>query len=677
MYSRPVRSIPAAVSLAVLTGATAAVLQLSAGPAAADSATLLPTTSVGDLVVDRAHQRIFLSDPVGGRLFTTDLAGKVLATADGLPGINDLLLSDRLYAVMPAAGAIVTFDPATSARTATYDTGGRPETLTAAAGKIWFGEDRQGLGSLDLSGPEPVIIHRPDVPNADGPFPDVFDLWGDAPVIATSPSNPNLLAALELGSSSGAAALFDVSTDPPTLVAHRAFDGGMGLAFSPDGSRLIVTARQRVITALSTRDLSTIENYQATDWAPGAPAVRDDGTIAVRGNTAGYQGAVALYTPGTAAPIKQLDLHPALDAAGKPIALDLTSVGSSLVWSPGGKRLFTVAVKISGLASHPDPILSLQVLNEPVTQPVSLVIQPPGKIEIGQPYTVTGSVSPAPAGSPLMITRSDPSAPDGRRVGPETVPASGSFAFQDVQTVAGRVTYTISYPGEEGYAAATSSGWGYAGTTGPTTLTLDRNGSTWAYGSTVTVTAKLGTTYLERWVRIYADPAGSDQPKRLIAEGAVDSRGARTASFKLNRDTTITAVYLGDEFSPSKSVTSTVYTRASVTTAVAKQYKTAKIGSVPYYYFHKAKNPVFTTTINPYPGRKQYLQIDVWKGGKWVAWSKGYYALNSAGKSVRVLTGKHSVGLRYRVRAAYLDGKSGDTANATAYGPYRYFTFTK
>lgn len=668
----------AAVAVAVMTGTTAVALQLSTGPAAADSATLLPSTSVGDLVVDGAHQRIFLSDPTGGRVITTDYAGKVLATTDGLPGVRDLLLTDRLYAAVPEAGTIVAFNPATSAKAATYDTGGTPKTLGAAAGKIWFGEGRQGLGSIDLSGPEPVVVHRSDIPNADGPFPDIFDLWDYPPMIVTSPSNPDLVATMEPGSSASTAALLDVSADPPILIAHRAVHNGAGLAFSPDGSRLIVTGPQNTVAALSTTDLSTVESYQATDTFPGRPAVRDDGTVAVpAGSSHGYQNAIAVYTPGTAAPTKQLDLGQALDADGNPISLSLTAPAPVAAWEPGGKRLFAVAIKSSSMASHPDPILSLQVLNDPIRKPVSVGIWPPATVEVGQAYTVSGSVTPAVAGLPLVITRTDPATPGGRRVGPETVPASGSFEFQDVQTVAGRVTYVISFPGDDVYAAASDTNGVDAGTTRPTTLTLDRNGTVWANGATVTFTAKLGATYRGREVQIFADPAGSDQPNRRIAAGNVDGTGSKTASLKLTRNTTITAVFAGDDFTPAKTVTSAVSVRASVATTVAKQYKIGKIGSTSYYYFRKTTNPVFTTVLNPYPGRKQYFQVDVYKGGKWVKASGAYYGLTSAGKSVRTLTGTHTTGVRYRVRAAYLARSSGDTANVTAYGSYRYFTFTR
>ncbi|MFI1993842.1 YncE family protein [Actinoplanes sp. NPDC020271] len=675
------RSIPAAVSVAVLTGATAVALQLSTGPAAADSAVRLPNTSLGDLVVDGPHQRIFISDPAGGRVLTIDYAGDILATTDGLPGVGDLMLTDRLYAAMPDAGKIVAIDPATSARTATYDTGGAPQTLAAAGGKIWFGEGREGLGSLDLSGPAPVVVHRPDAPaGSSGQW------WDFAPKIVTSPADPDLIATMEGGSPTSTVALLDVSTDPPTEVAHRAISGpgggggGRDLAFSSDGSRLIVTAIQSTVIALSSTDLSTVESYQPADAFPGAVAVRDDNTFAVvNGGRHSPQKAIALYQPGTVAAVKELDLQPVRDVNGYVnVSLDLTSPAGVAAWEPGGQRLFGIGYKSSTDAWNRDPVLTLQVLNDPAKTPVTIHLTAPARAEIGQSYTVVGRISdPVPAGLPLVITRFDPATPGGQRVGPQTVPESGRLQFYDAPTVAGTITYTVSIPGDEKFAGATASAALPAGVTQPTTLTLDRDGSTWAYGTTVTFTARLGATSRSREVQIWADPDGSDQPNRLVRAGVVDSRGVFTAGLKLTRNTTVTAVFPGDDFTPAKTMRSAVRTRASVGLTVAKQYKTGKIGSTSYYYFRRTKNPVFTTTINPYPGRRQYFQIDVYTRGRWKLWGEAYYSLSSAGKSVRELKGTHSTGVRYRVRSAYIANRTSDTANVTTFGPYRYFTFTK
>jgi hypothetical protein len=62
--------ISAAALVAALAGST--VLTVGAAPAMADSGKALPIQSVGDLVVDGARQRVFVSDPTGGPPHTTE-----------------------------------------------------------------------------------------------------------------------------------------------------------------------------------------------------------------------------------------------------------------------------------------------------------------------------------------------------------------------------------------------------------------------------------------------------------------------------------------------------------------------------------------------------------------------------------------------------------------------------
>ncbi|GAA0439958.1 hypothetical protein Aca07nite_48260 [Actinoplanes capillaceus] len=207
-------------------------------------------------------------------------------------------------------------------------------------------------------------------------------------------------------------------------------------------------------------------------------------------------------------------------------------------------------------------------------------------------------------------------------------------------------------------------------------LALNGNGGIFGYGSTVNFTARLGATHTNRVVEIWADPYGPEA-KRLLKRGTVNSSGYLTASLKVTRNTTLTATFAGDERYDARTVTSTVQTRAAVATAVSKHYKTAKKGSVSYFYFHKKATPKFTTTMTAYPGRRQQVIVEYWSGGKWRAWSKRFVAVKADGKSVAAFTGTHRVGVKFRVRAAYLKGTSGDSANYTTYGAWKYFTFTK
>jgi hypothetical protein len=178
------RRIVAATVVAALAGST--VLAAGATPALADSGRTLPIKSVGDLVVDGARQRIFVSDPTGGKIVETTYDGTVVATASGLPRISGLAISadgDKLYGALESGRAIVALSAATLTEPVRYDLGASvyPLSLESAAGKLWFSYDNYGkdpyigsdgnIGSLDLSGAEPAVALQQDSTGAFGSGP--------------------------------------------------------------------------------------------------------------------------------------------------------------------------------------------------------------------------------------------------------------------------------------------------------------------------------------------------------------------------------------------------------------------------------------------------------------------------------------------------------------------------
>ncbi|MGW1731807.1 hypothetical protein [Streptomyces sp. NPDC001999] len=114
-----------------------------------------------------------------------------------------------------------------------------------------------------------------------------------------------------------------------------------------------------------------------------------------------------------------------------------------------------------------------------------------------------------------------------------------------------------------------------------------------------------------------------------------------------------------------------------MSTSVAEQYRTAKIGSTSYAYFHKKTNPVFTTTMTYYKGRAQQVSLEIYYRGKWYDGGSDYFALGAGGKSVVTLGGTHDTGYRMRMRSSYVNASSGDTVNSTTHGAWKYFIFTK
>ncbi|CAM5425431.1 hypothetical protein STANM309S_00186 [Streptomyces tanashiensis] len=62
----------------------------------------------------------------------------------------------------------------------------------------------------------------------------------------------------------------------------------------------------------------------------------------------------------------------------------------------------------------------------------------------------------------------------------------------------------------------------------------------------------------------------------------------------------------------------TAYARVKVSMAVSKHYKTAKIGSTSYQWFHRNTDPLLTSTMSYYPGRQQRFDLQVSYRGSWV-----------------------------------------------------------
>ncbi|MGK5680657.1 hypothetical protein [Actinoplanes sp. URMC 104] len=644
------RMIRTALSATLVAGSAAFILS-SPGPArAADLVTGLPIASFGDIVVNGASKRIFISDPSGGKLVTTDYAGKVTNTVDKLPGIAGLALADDgdVYAAVPGLNAIVAFSE-NGGRLETYPAGGaeRPLAVAQAGGGIWFGAGNGKLGRLDRSGDEPTL--RPGVVDVS---------FSTGPAFAAS---GNLLVATDTSVKPATFTVVDVSTTPPTKVVTRQLgaDRPQDLAFTADGSRLVTAGLGSPARAVKPADLSTIENYTAGPDG-NAVAVRADGTVAV-GRPGTAAKAVSLFTPGKAAATRQYDLR----NAG-------TLLPGGLAWEPGGPRLFGVSDET--VAGTPEKF-ALQIFGDPSRTTTTVALSVPAKLALGATATITGVfASPVPAGLPVVITRKD--AAGSRRVGPTTVPAGGRFTISDKPAKGGTVTYTVAFAGNDDFSPATVTKSFAVGTAGTTTLSLDRNGGVFAYGSTVTLTAKLGATHSSRTVEIWADPFGSDQPSKLVRRAAVNSKGVLTASYKLTRNTTFSAIFRGDAFTAARAAKSTVSTKVNVWVAIDKHYGTAVVGGVTYHVIRSSVDPSFFTHMPQYPGRKPYLTIDFFNGSKWQTWRASYSVLQN-GVSENILTGTHTIGVRYRVRSAYLYGKSGDTVNTTTYGNYKYFTFSR
>ncbi len=120
------RILTATTALAVVFSSAA----LAAAPAFADTTKPLPVRQTGDIVVDGAHQQVFISDPLNGKIVVTDWSGNVVKQlTTNLSGVSGLELSadsGTLYAAVQDLDAIAVIDTATATETTRYTVGDKP-----------------------------------------------------------------------------------------------------------------------------------------------------------------------------------------------------------------------------------------------------------------------------------------------------------------------------------------------------------------------------------------------------------------------------------------------------------------------------------------------------------------------------------------------------------------------
>ncbi|ARF73479.1 hypothetical protein B7C62_15320 [Kitasatospora albolonga] len=663
------RRISTATAFAVLFSSVVLVGG-AASPAAADSSRILPAASVGDIVTDGLHQRVFVSDPASGKVVATDYSGKVVATFAALPGVRGLELSPdstTLYAAVPGADAIVAIDTATLKEFARYDIGAdtRPTHPALAGGKLWFGYGGDGggggnIGSLDLSGEEPVVTLDQ--------APDPNRLWNSAPLLASTPGAPTTLAAGTQDQSSSRIAVYDVASGTAAQTALQSTGSSylQDLALTPDGQQIVVASSSPYHhQVFRTSDLAAGKSYPSTAY-PNAVEIAPNGTVAA-GVDGWYDPDVYIFPKGAAKAVRTYDFPNTGMHSGSD-----TLVPAALSWAPDGSRLFAVTVNSQN-------VRSLRVLTNTNKSVTSLKVNAPAKAPRAKKLTASGKVTATvafPAGSKVTVVRTDIESPKGKSLGTKPLNANGTFSFTDTPPAGGKVTYRATYAAGATHTASTGAD-AVTVSRAATSLKLDRNKSLHAYNKNVTFTATLGKTHKNRVVELWADPFGADKPKKLVKKGKVNSKGKLSVKVNLKRDTTVTAVFAGDGRYAPKTVKSTAYAKVKVSLKLSKHYRTAKIGKTSYAYYNKKKNPDFTTTMTYYKGRAQRLSLQLNYQGKWYDTGQAYFPLGAKGKSVVMLEGPHDVGYKMRVRASYINNSSGDSVNSTTHTGWKYFIFTK
>lgn len=388
----------------------------------------------------------------------------------------------------------------------------------------------------------------------------------------------------------------------------------------------------------------------------------------------GSLGSTEDYAPGTAVTITRTDSH-----GGTGTPLGTATIGEYNVFqlkdTPAVQGNNTYTVTYAGDATHA-AATARRTVN--VTRAATtLTVNAPATAKRTTKITVSGRLTasaPFPAGTKVTVTRTDLTTPKGKSLGTKTVASNGTFSFADTPYTGGTVTYSVHYAGDATHTAALGKDT-VSVSRAATSVSVKTNHSTYSWGSTATVTGHLGKTGKSRVVSIYAKAA--DGTKKLVKTGKVNSSGDFKVTYKLYRNTTFWASFGGDFSYAPKSVSRSVGTQIKVSTSVSRHYKTGKIGSTTYYWFHKNTDPVFTTSMSYYENRKQRFELQVYYQGKWYSAGSQYFWLATNGKSAVRLEAPGEAGIRARMRSSYVKGSSGDSVNTTTYGPWKYMYFTK
>src|SRR6266511_1721047 len=215
-----------------------------------------------------------------------------------------------------------------------------PRDVAWAAGQLWFGwgcdNAPAGIGKVD-----------PETRAYDLGMAHTDSRIVSAPLLATVPSQPNILIAGETGTNP--ALLFRFEATPTQLnqqVMSRT-DGGSvrQLAVTPDGSQVIVPSGSPYYhPVLSTADLTEVHQYPTTAY-PNAAAVRSDGLVAA-GSNAAYDKDVFIFEPGGSTPIATYEFGHLPDQE----TWAHTLVDGGLAWS--GDRIYAV----THILSEPDNV---------------------------------------------------------------------------------------------------------------------------------------------------------------------------------------------------------------------------------------------------------------------------------------------------------------------------------
>ncbi len=417
-------------------------------PAWGDSRTQLALTNYADMVVDAGNARVFVSGGSGNNsIVVLDYNGAVVATIDGQEGAAGMVLdgsSSTMYVALQDADAISAIDTTTLTETSRFSVAPSPdpEFLALAGGRLWFSFDCRD-GASGMASVLPDGTQRIDYPRLGGAYPYY------CPTFATSPTDPNLLVATDIGLSPPTVYVYDVESaaDPLTVTTSKRLESSGDfddMVVTPDGTRLLVAAGAPYsIQTFALADLAEGHAYPTGPYS-NAVAVTSDESHVAAGRYAPWDPDLHIFPSGSTTAQAEYEFSLTLGTSGGVL------YPGGLAFSPDASKLFAVTQRSSSAADF-------RVLEAPTVERLPTTVttaSSSSRVAYNGRVTLTAHVG-AHSGGTLSIYATPFN-------GTKTLlrTAAPGFAGNVTATyvLKRRTTFTAEYSGDAVYAPALSAG---------------------------------------------------------------------------------------------------------------------------------------------------------------------------------------------------------------------------
>ena len=476
------------LAVAAATVGTLAAVGLPAASAhAAGTVTsvTLPINQFSHMLVDSAHQHLFISGsggdftPGGGTTSTgimvTDYSGQEITFIPDTGAASAMSISSdgsTVYAVQGSYVDVINADTLTYTTRYFLGSGVSATSAVYAGGKIWFsyqptfpstdsdGAIESGIGSIDPSVIPTTFpangageVTGPGISAATVTFNATNDpagTWGAAPLLALSSSgelvaagtqDPSVEEPFELAGydvSSGAAAV----VVPPVQVATGI--NVQDLQITPDGKDVVVASGSpyaQQVFQLS--DMSLVGQYPTAEW-PVSVSITANGTVVA--GAGGVSNGAYVYAPGGSAPLNTYSFG--------------TNTLHSAEITPDGSDLFAITSTTNSLYQ-----VMLNIIPDPAQTASTLSVRTRATERKPRWIRLTGTLGgPAPyvGGQTLTVTRVDPADPNGVALPDVTTNADGTYTITDhnlpkVEGNSETITYQVSYAGNAYLTSSSAS----------------------------------------------------------------------------------------------------------------------------------------------------------------------------------------------------------------------------